>query len=271
MADDFTYKYNERQTTQWEEILIEKGIIHEESGRAERRAAREEAKNRDFVKEDTKLEKMVKDDEQGIKKLSLKELDNLDSSIADEDDEEESKLLAKLREKRINELKNKKSRERFGDVYTIGKDDFITEVTEASAKSLSDGASSDSQSKGTFVIVELFQDGLKRSNIMSEAVRYLAKACPSRKFCRIVANKCVENWPDSKVPCLFIYHGGKMQFHIEGLSPYGGEARTNPITLAQELERKKVLSIKDDVHLDLLKDFIKKSKEQDKDDNDDDW
>ncbi len=267
MADDFTYKYNERQTTQWEEILIEKDIIHEESGRAERRAAREEAKNRDFVKVDTKLEKMVKDDEEGIEKLSLKELDNIDSSIADEDDEEESKILSKLREKRINELKSKKSRERFGDVYNIGKNDFITEVTEASAKSLSDA--SDSQSNGTFVIVELFQDGIKRSNIMSEAVRHLAKACPSRKFCKIVANKCVENWPDSKVPCLFIYHGGKMQFHIEGLSPYGGEAATNPMSLAQELERKKVLSIKDDVHVDLLKDFIKKSKEQDKDD--DDW
>lgn len=42
------------------------------------------------------------------------------------------------------------------------------------------------------------------------------------KFIKMIATSCIENFPDSSVPTVIIYHNGKLMSKIEGISIYGG-------------------------------------------------
>lgn len=45
---------------------------------------------------------------------------------------------------------------------------------------------------------------------MCEALAEVAKKHPNTKFLKIVADKCIENFPDTKVPALLVYKSGKL-------------------------------------------------------------
>jgi len=52
----------------------------------------------------------------------------------------------------------------------------------------------------------------------------LAKRHPATKFMRIVATNCVENFPDSAVPTVLIYHEGDNKKRLTGVEAFGARA-----------------------------------------------
>jgi len=191
-VQDFTHKTADPETTEWEDVLVKHGIIPERAEVSALRDAKAGAARR--------TEKAV-DVEKELDKRSLEDLDELE-------DEVEEELLQRIRDARIRELRETAAKERFGSVYPIAKAEFIKEVTEAS--------------KEMWVVVEMFKDGIQESTKCSELLRTVAARKRQVKFVRIRSTDCVEGWPDSSVPALFLYHEGKMQQQLVGLAFCGG-------------------------------------------------
>ncbi|CDI83284.1 hypothetical protein, conserved [Eimeria acervulina] len=115
--------------------------------------------------EEEKTKQLV-DALESVDPLASKSLSQLDEL---EDDIEED-VLQKYREKRIQELKRQQKRNRFGEIIQISKDDFVKEVTEASAEDPDadeDEAAADKQQQqqqqqqgggGTYVVVNLYSE-----------------------------------------------------------------------------------------------------------------
>lgn len=55
----------------------------------------------------------------------------------------------------------------------------------------------------------MYQDYNENCLIINEWLNTLSKKYPLVKFIKIIATKCIENFPDDNVPCLLIYKGGK--------------------------------------------------------------
>ena len=58
--------------------------------------------------------------------------------------------------------------------------------------------------------------------LMSRALSQLSPKFPRVRFLKIVSTECVENFPDSELPCLIIYHDGELQHQTAGLGQFGG-------------------------------------------------
>lgn len=192
----------EVETTEWEDVLVKKGIVSEREEVRVRRELRAEAQSRTEEVVDVAAD------------LERKTLAQLDTA---EDDFDDADAIDKLRRLRLAELKEEAARERFGEVYPLAKADFVRDVSEAS--------------KELWVVVEMFKDGIRESTKCSELLREVAAQQKACKFMRIRSTDCVEGWPDSSVPCLFLYHEGVMQEQIVGLDFCGGPERATAATM----------------------------------------
>lgn len=140
---------------------------------------------------------------------------------------------------------------------------LIREVTEAS--------------KNLWVIVELFKSGIEESTKMSELLRGLAQRQKATKFVSIQSTECVENWPDEKVPCIFLYHEGQLQTQIIGIEPFGGREGATVEKLEWVLASKGVFEGKISENpfekkFTVKRNFIVQKEEDDEEgDLDDDW
>ena len=73
----------------------------------------------------------------------------------------------------------------------IEKVDWVREVTE--------------DSNNNWVVAYLFKDGVAGCSIMHERLAELADRHRDVKFVMIRSTSAVENWPDSRLPTLFMY------------------------------------------------------------------
>lgn len=128
-----------------------------------------------------------------------------------DDDFADDNFLEKYRQKRIDDLRKMQSRNRFGDVIDISKDQWIHEVTEASKG-------------GTYVLVHLFQDSVIECTLMDEALREIAAKYQYIKITRIKATSAVENWPDQNLPTLFIYKDNELAIQLLTLNNLYGKS-----------------------------------------------
>ena len=55
----------------------------------------------------------------------------------------------------------------------------------------------------------------------------LAAKHRATKFLAIVAESCIEGYPDRNVPTVFVYRGGAVTANIVGLADYGGMRATD--------------------------------------------
>jgi len=200
------YGYAVRETTQWEDILVEKEILEPDQKLVAQKAALEEARQRGEVTGPTNRERIEK------AKGDLDELDELEDDVANDDDEE--RMLAKFRAARIAEMKKEALKARFGTIETLARDEFIPKVKIASTNGGVDG-------KPMFVIVELYREGLERSALTSKAISELAERHPDVKFVRMVSDQCIQGWPDSRVPSIIVYFNGEMKEQLIGLPECG--------------------------------------------------
>lgn len=75
----------------------------------------------------------------------------------------------------------------------------------------------------SWVLVHLYQDGLVECRLMDECLGALAKRFRYVKFIKIRSTQAVENWPDSKLPTLFLYRDGVLKTQSITLSQFGGK------------------------------------------------
>jgi hypothetical protein len=197
VGSSHTYKTQKVETTEFEDILVKKGIIPERTELQIERATEELQK--EFEQAVVNKKESV---EKKLEKKSLEEVQELEDELDDD-------FLRRFRQKRISELQQKAQKEKFGQVFIIQRADFVRHVTEASQES--------------WVVVELYQDGNEQSRLMSEMIQLLAQRQKATKFVRIQSTECVENWPDDHVPCLFLYHQGALQKKVIGLAFCGGK------------------------------------------------
>ncbi|KAI8903165.1 thioredoxin-like protein [Gorgonomyces haynaldii] len=183
------------EDTEWNDILREKGIIPQ--------------KQPEGISEDQIIEiveKTIREKEFGkdIEDRTLDELDELE-------DLEDDRVLEQYRRMRMEEVKQQLSHEKYGQVLQISKPDYTIQVTEAS--------------KTHWVVVHLFQEK-PECRLVNAIMDRLAVKYKATKFCKIIADMCIPNYPDKNVPTLLIYGEGDLKRQIIGMGLYGGMSAT---------------------------------------------
>ena len=135
---------------------------------------------------------------------TTEDIDELEEELFDD-----TTSLEKIREKRIQEMKEARLKARFGEVYEIVKPDYVREVTECS-------------NTGCWVICCLYEDHIPGCTLMLEAMDANAKKFKDIKFVKIKSQQAVENMPESKLPALFLYRDGKNSIQEFTLANFGG-------------------------------------------------
>lgn len=177
------------EDTEWNDILRSHGIIPEKppSPTAELEAALEEAIQA-----------------QHENRLQSKDLDEL-NELEDDEDEEFLNFYKQQRMKQIQELSSKK---KYGQIYPINKQEYEKEITLCSEE--------------CFVLLHMTCSSQIQSRVLTNIFENLSKKFPEIKFCEIMANRCVENYPDTNCPTLIIYHKTHVVKQFITLTQLGG-------------------------------------------------
>lgn len=72
---------------------------------------------------------------------------------------------------------------------------------------------------------------IEKSSYLKAKLALLAPKHKAVKFLWIVADQCVEKFPDREVPTVLLYHEGEMVTKITDITEYGGAGFTLPGTL----------------------------------------
>ena len=193
------------ETTEWEDILIKKGITTKAQVLVNKGLNPDDYLTDQELGKELGIDELTKQEE--VDPLSLASLDELDELLEEEDDNE--KAINAYRDKRLQELREQQARNRWGSVYEIGRDDWISEVTECS--------------KSCWVIVHLYQDSVIECNLVENALLQLAPKFKYIKFIKIRSTQAVENWPDRNLPTLFLYNDGELKLQVITLNNLGGK------------------------------------------------
>ncbi|KAI9917273.1 hypothetical protein PsorP6_013072 [Peronosclerospora sorghi] len=172
------------ETTEWEDILVKKGIL------APKTKVPDEAEE---------------EEEEHVDPRENATLDELDEMDDDYDDDAE---LARIRARRMEEMKAAAARNKFGEVYAISKDEWTKEVTEGSQEN--------------WVIAYLWEKAREECKVMDHVLRQVAQQHRDVKFVSIQAQACIENWPSRNCPTLFLYHKGALQTQLLGIRQLNG-------------------------------------------------
>jgi len=202
------------ETTEWEDILRKKGIKGPSEYELELQAAAAEEAVR-----------MAEEASSRIDPLASKSIKALDELEEEGGEYEDSRALESYRLKRIAEMKAKAARNKFGEMTSLGRVDFVREVSEAS--------------KDSWVVVFLHQNHVQDSQLLARVLPVVAAKHANVKFVAMTADACIEGYPDRNVPTLLLYHDGSLQSQIVGLAEFGGP-RVNKDTVEWVLSRRGV-------------------------------
>lgn len=239
------------ETTEFEDILREKGVLppKEEEKVKALEALVEEAKELREAERDHLAEK------------SLDELGEMEDEYADSRTLDayrrrrvEQLRLAALRNKfgRVYPLRRDEfsrevteaSREGMPEKDKAkgrggGRDDEDDEAAEGYAAAGSRAASSvggagsgaasaggEEGEGGVYVVVLLYKAGIPDSRLMEDLFARVAEKHKATKFMKIVADQCIEGYPDRNVPTLLVYYRGEVRANLVGLSQFGGQKAT---------------------------------------------
>ncbi|KAI8928672.1 thioredoxin-like protein [Entophlyctis helioformis] len=183
------------QDTEWNDVLRAKGILPQKEAEITEEQVLE------------LLEQSINEHRNGkaLEDRSLDELDELE-------DLEDDRILESYRRQRLADMRAQLSLEKYGRVYQISKPDYTVQVTDAS--------------KTSWVIVHLFQDYLPQCKLLNAILDRLADKYKATKFCKIVADLCIPNYPDRNVPTILVYTNGDLRRQIMGMGDFGGAGAT---------------------------------------------
>lgn len=163
-------------TTQWDDI-------HRKLGNYE-----------ELPKEKTQAEYTKEAIEQMEGYNALEHLD--DQEIEEMEDDLDEEFMRQYKAKRLQELQQTKDQPKFEGIREITRQDYIDEVTNAP--------------KGTYVVLHLYQNSVEACELMNRALFEASEKYKHIKFLKIVATKCIENYPDHNCPTLVIYLNGTL-------------------------------------------------------------
>lgn len=202
-----SYGYSAR-TTEFDDALIQRGIITHEQAIFSKGASSEEAARLARLKNSATHVQESADDDGSEHERNEK----ADGDEEDEDDYllEDDEFLDRYRQQRLEELQEEKSKLKgekieFGEVVLISRDEWNRQVNEDSMKH--------------WVVVCLTSSDTERTGRVEQAVRQLAGDYRKTKFILIPSRSAIPNWPDSNLPSIFLYRHGKMQSELLRLSP----------------------------------------------------
>lgn len=183
------------EDTEWNDILRQHGVLPErpKSPTEELERAMEEAVERAHANR--------------LEGRSLKELDELD-----EDGLEDEDFIQQYREKRIREIQQQASRERFGEVVKITKTEYTQEVTEASEQ--------------FFVVVHIANASSMQSRLLEVLLQKEAYRFKDVKFVEIQSTQINERFPSSQTPTILFYHNKQLAYQLVTLTTIGGTNTT---------------------------------------------
>lgn len=181
------------EDTEWNDILRQHGIIPDKppSPTAQMEAAFEEA-----------IEKAHANRLEGA---SLEQLDELESDGLEDED-----FIQMYREKRMRELREQASKEKFGEVVKISKQEYTDEITNAS--------------KSVPVIVQIKADGVEQSRLLSALFSRIAPKFRDIKFVEIDCRQINEKYPLNQCPTILVYKNGQVVKQIVTLDTVGGNS-----------------------------------------------
>lgn len=139
-----------------------------------------------------------------LEKKSLKDLESLEDDI-------EENTMAKYRKARLEELKRKREAYKFGDVFHIGKDEYVAEITEASKAS-----------PNQHVVIHLYSEAKPICELLNRAFAVIARRHGDVKFCKAIGSDVIPDFPDSRVPTVLVYKNGSCVQQFLGGSVWGG-------------------------------------------------
>ena len=129
---------------------------------------------------------------------TVKQLDELE-----EDDEfADDAFLAKYREQRISELKDKQKAKVHGEVIEIQRDQWTREINASSNLS--------------WVFVHLYEDHVRDCVVLNRVLAEIARKHAQVKFVKIRAKTAVPDWPDNNLPAAYLYKDGEMRTQLVG-------------------------------------------------------
>uniref|UniRef100_A0A7S2ZHG7 Phosducin domain-containing protein n=1 Tax=Rhodosorus marinus TaxID=101924 RepID=A0A7S2ZHG7_9RHOD len=182
-----------KETTEWEEILKEKGIIPE--------------KTQEEIAEE-QLKTVVEESVARYDPNASKTVEELDEDLEDADSEEE-RILMKHRERRMMEMRAAQSRKQFSPgVHYISAADWKPEVSEAGPD--------------FHIVVLLFQEGTPKSALMEDILLNLSQKFKHTKFVKCKATDAIANYPDEKIPTVLVYYNGIVKKNFVGLGAFKG-------------------------------------------------
>jgi hypothetical protein len=181
------------EDTEWNDILRKKGIIGPKQKEPEITEEQIQAMIDDTIRQ--KMGGKLKEE------MDLDELDEL------EDDEDEE-MMRQLREKRIAELKEQASKDKFGMVLEISGQDYVEQVNKAG--------------DGVWVVLHLYKQGIPLCALLNQHITSLANKFKSTKFIKSISTTCVPNFPDRNLPTMFVYFEGDLKKQIVGANSFGG-------------------------------------------------
>jgi len=137
--------------------------------------------------------------------MTLDELDEFE-------DEEEEAIMNQYRQKRIEEMKAKFAKAKYGDVREISATDYVEQVNKAG--------------EGVWVVLHLYKQGIPLCTLINQHLNILAKKFPEVKFLKSISTTCVPNFPDRNLPTVFVYKDGNLVKDWLGPMNFGGMSLT---------------------------------------------
>mmetsp|Transcript_13932 Transcript_13932/g.23698 ORF Transcript_13932/g.23698 Transcript_13932/m.23698 type:complete len:227 (-) Transcript_13932:136-816(-) len=170
----------------------------------------------------------------------------IEEKIEDDWELEDDDYMKEYREKRMAELKQKAEQHKFDfGMIEINKQEYEWHVKNMPPDTLG--------------VILMYQDYVLESRLLREILEALAQKHKTRKFMKIVATKCVENFEDVDVPCLLFYKNGELYDQIAGTKCreiFGGKRMTlNTVEYVLAKEKKFLEMEFEDDPRDSLKTF----------------
>ena len=129
---------------------------------------------------------------------TVKQLDELE----EDDDFCDDAFLAKYREQRISEMRDKQKMKKHGEVLEIQRDQWTREINASSNLS--------------WVFVHLYEDHVRDCVVLNRVLAEIAKRHAQVKFVKIRAKTAVPDWPDNNLPAAYLYKDGEMRTQLVG-------------------------------------------------------
>lgn len=184
---------NPNEDTEWNDILRAHGVIPEKppSPTAELEQAFEEA--------------LEHAHENRLEHKTLEELDELD-----EDGLEDEEFIETYRKKRMAEIHEMTSKEKYGGVVQISKPEYKLEITEAS--------------NDTFVFVHISYPGVTQSKLLRGLFQRVAEKFKDLKFVEIDARQVNQHYPPENCPTILVYRNTDVVKQYVTLNTIGGNS-----------------------------------------------